>query len=722
MIDQSIRQIIENLNISDDGDFFAKITQSLASVLQCQHLFIASLNQDCSVATTLAYAINGEIADNFEYELAGTPCENVFLKGVHLHNANLQDYYPGDQFLIENDIHSYVGTPLFNNLGDPIGIVVALYREKLESLEDVQTVFEVVSNLLTNELQRRTNQRELELKQNIIDSLSEAVILTDENRKILFTNPAFSIITGYSKEEAAGQKPENLLRSGLHSRAFYSEMKADIYQKGLWHGDILNRKKSGDVFTERQFIQAIKNNETGEHYFLSTFYDISELNDAKSRAYHHENFDTLTGLPKRQLLASMLEEKQLAKTGKGRSLSLTVGLDKFREVNLVHGYALGDAILQLASERLEEHTPDSSLVSRINGDEFFIFIDEIENEDHGESYLNRIIEAFRAPFIIDEKAIEVTVSIGVSLSLLRHKNIQDIISEADQALANAKSAGGNCYRYFTLGMQASEKRRVQLKGDLKEALKAKNIEAYFQPIINLKTEKIEKCEALARWHNDGEWVSPCEFITIAEEFNLAIELGNAVLEKTCEAIHEIDQQTGLSINYAVNRSAKEFPSAEDASWADSIEELGLAADRISFEITESMLTPENAFHQQYLMKQKDRGCTISLDDFGTGYSSLSYIRNFPIDYLKIDRSFVNDMTSNSDAFTLVSTIVAMAKSLKIQVIAEGVESLEQYTMLQDMGCNYVQGYFLSRPLPKSEFIHFLNAFDARRLSPETLLS
>jgi predicted signal transduction protein with EAL and GGDEF domain len=377
------------------------------------------------------------------------------------------------------------------------------------------------------------------------------------------------------------------------------------------------------------------------------------------------------------------------------------------------GHHIGDLILQKVARRLETNLRQSDTLSRYAGDEFVLLLPMLEDIAIVETVAAKVLDAIRAPFMIEQSPIEITASVGIAICPDDASSTLDAIAKADQACDHAKSSGKNASQFFTEEMQQRSDHKMYLKKALTKALQERALDVYYQPIVNLQTQQIEKCEALVRWHHEGQFISPMEFIPIAEEFQLASDLGRLVLEKTCQQLRELDQTHPRPIKIAVNRSVAEFPKANNPhdDWLEIIREQNVDAKRIAFEITESILAPENSEFTDYLSTLKQAGCTISLDDFGTGYSSLSYLRTFPIDKLKIDRSFIADLEDNEEALTLVSTIIAMAKALGMKTIAEGVETVGQLHKLEELGCDYIQGYFFSRPLPGGELKTYLQHFN-----------
>lgn len=714
MIDSKVRAIVSSLSSARGEDFFNTIVKALSQAIDADHTYVAELNDDYSAATTVAYAHNQTLQDNFSYDLADTPCADVCDDSVCLYNGDAQSAFPKDELLVEMGVESYVGTPLKDSKGRVQGILIALFCHTLDDIHSIESLFLLFSGLISGELERRSTQQQLNIKEMMLDTLEEGVLLTDQHSRIIYANPAFSRITGYSLGEAIGQTPGSLLKSGLHDDTFYQAMWHSLNADGFWAGEILNRKKSGETYNEWLSIQRFSEPESQATHYISIFHDISDLKQAQQQVKLHEHYDLLTNLPNRQLLLERIEQQLLLlQQHKRKAAILFISIDNFRNLNNTMGHHIGDLILQKVARRLETNLRQSDTLSRYAGDEFVLLLPMLEDIAIVETVAAKVLDAIRAPFMIEQSPIEITASVGIAICPDDASSTLDAIAKADQACDHAKSSGKNASQFFTEEMQQRSDHKMYLKKALTKALQERALEVYYQPIVNLQTQQIEKCEALVRWHHEGQFISPMEFIPIAEEFQLASDLGRLVLEKTCQQLRELDQTHPQPIKIAVNRSVAEFPKANNPhdDWLEIIREQDVDAKRIAFEITESILAPENSEFTDYLSTLKQAGCTISLDDFGTGYSSLSYLRTFPIDKLKIDRSFIADLEDNEEALTLVSTIIAMAKALGMKTIAEGVETVGQLHKLEELGCDYIQGYFFSRPLPGDELKTYLQHFN-----------
>ncbi len=710
MIDHKVHTIVQSLSQAHGKHFFNTIIEALAKVIDADHTYVAVLDKHYTKATTIAYARGTELADNFSYDIADTPCADVCDNSVCLHNGGAQALYPNDQLLVEMGIDAYVGTPLTDNQGQVLGILVALYRQEIHQVHSTEALFLLFSGLIAGELERRQRQRKLNIHQIMVDAMGEGVLLTNEHQEILYTNTAFSHISGYSQAEALGGKPGELLSSGLHSQAFYQSMWADLEEKHYWSGEIINRKKSGETYPQWLTLHQFTEPESDNRYFLGIFYDLSELKQAQQQIHLRENYDLLTNLPNRQLLLDTIEQQMIiSRQHQTQAALLHISLDDFRTINSSLGVKSGDRLLQQIAQRLTQQFQQPATVARIGGDEFALLFPLVGNTRHPGNLAMTVLETIQSPLQIQTQELQITASIGIALFPDDASTAADLVTKAEQASSQAKRQGKNEFQFFTWAMQQQSNRKLALKNALSRALQQRQLQVHFQPLISLHSNQVEKCEALVRWQLDGKQVSPEEFIAIAEEFRLAKSLGRFVLQESCRLVRQLDALGLPPIHIAVNRSIAEFPDtdASQDDWLSQISAENIEHSRIEFEITESLLAPEHRNIANYLHRLKQAGCRVLLDDFGTGYSSLSYLRNFPVDYLKIDRSFIKDIEKDANALTLVSSIVAMSRALGVNTVAEGVENQQQLELLRGLGCDLAQGYYFSRPVPASSLIEFL---------------
>ena len=446
--------------------------------------------------------------------------------------------------------------------------------------------------------------------------------------------------------------------------------------------------------------------------FTGTGRDISERKDSEDRIWHHANFDLLTDLPNRRMFHDRLEQ-ELKKAHRTRlPLALMfLDLDRFKEVNDTLGHDVGDILLKDAAERLKNCVREIDTVARLGGDEFTVVMGELEDPGSVERVAQEILKKLAEPFQLGAETAYISVSIGITLYPEDGSGVDELLKNADQAMYAAKSQGRNRYSYFTPSMQEAAQTRMRLARDLRGALAGSQLRLHYQPIVALATGGIDKAEALVRWqHPTRGLIGPGEFIPIAEDTGLIIDIGNWVFREAARQVVRWRRTHRPNFQISVNMSPVQFHNDDlgQAAWFEHLQQMELPGQGIVVEITEGLLLDAHPVVIEKLLAFRDKGIQVSLDDFGTGYSSLSYLKKFDIDYLKIDQSFVRQLTPASDDLALCEAIIVMAHKLGLQVIAEGVETAAQRDLLAAAGCDYGQGYLFSRPLPPEEFARLLH--------------
>ncbi|MDT8990411.1 EAL domain-containing protein [Curvibacter sp. APW13] len=443
--------------------------------------------------------------------------------------------------------------------------------------------------------------------------------------------------------------------------------------------------------------------------------DISELKAAEQKAWNQANFDALTGLPNRRLFYDRLDMKirRAERTSEVLAL-LFIDLDQFKEVNDTLGHQVGDALLVEAATRIKSCVRDYDTVARLGGDEFTVIISDQHKLDDIGPIAQKIIDQVSQPFLLHEHTLYVSASIGIALYPSDAQTVNELIKNADQAMYAAKAGGRQRFCFFTKNLQDSAVERMHLVADLRVALAQRQLEVFYQPIVDLRSGEVRKAEALLRWHHPTRGaVSPAQFIPIAEEVGAIHDIGDWVFETAVTQLRAWHARFGPQFQISINKSPVQFEARahrpSGSHWLRYLEEQGVSPESIVVEITEGVLMDGHAHVTDKLIQYRDCGIQVAVDDFGTGYSSLSYLRKFDIDYLKIDQSFVRNLQPGSSEMALCEGIVAMAHSLGLAVIAEGVETAEQRDILQAMGCDFAQGYFYARPAPAAEFERFLSA-------------
>ncbi|HJV86330.1 MAG TPA: EAL domain-containing protein [Noviherbaspirillum sp.] len=450
-----------------------------------------------------------------------------------------------------------------------------------------------------------------------------------------------------------------------------------------------------------------RNDEGWALRMVGTTVDVSSEQETLRRA----NFDALTGLPNRSLFRDRLDYEVVNSRRSGKLLALMfIDLDRFKEVNDLLGHDAGDALLRESAARIRACVRSADTVARLGGDEFTVILTDLDDRAHVESIAEKILAALARPFLLSQEVIHVSGSIGITLHPGDATEPARLLRNADQAMYVAKNAGRNQFSFFTRSMQERAWKRLRLIGELRNALKERQLVLYFQPIIDLKHGHIVKGEALLRWqHPKHGLVCPGEFIGVAEETGLINDIGNWVFMQATDWCKRWSELRGTPFQVSVNKSPVQFaPNDKTIDWCEHVRRIGLARNSIAVEITESLLLNASSSTADKLLNLRDAGVEVAIDDFGTGYSSMAYLKKFDVDYLKVDQSFVRDMERNATSRTIAETIIVMAHKLDLQVIAEGVETPAQRDWLRDAECDYAQGFLFSGPLPPEQFEQLLH--------------
>jgi diguanylate cyclase (GGDEF)-like protein/PAS domain S-box-containing protein len=568
--------------------------------------------------------------------------------------------------------------------------------------------------VIINEITERKNiEEELRLYSMVLQNSSEGMLVTDESNQIISINPAFSNITGYSFEEVKGKSPA-IFKSGRHDQAFYHEMWNAIVTTGQWQGEIWDKRKNGEIYAKWLTINTIRDGDGKINRYVALFSDITEKKKSEELIWRQANFDTLTGLPNRDMFRDRLGQEVKKSIRAELPLALLlVDLDQFKEVNDTLGHAVGDLLLIEAARRISACVRESDTVARLGGDEFTIVMSEIADNTHVEDVAQKIISRLAEPFHLGTEVVYISASIGITLYPNDSIDIDALMKNADQAMYVAKNKGRNRFSYFTPLLQDAAQRRLRMTGDLRGALEAGQFSVHFQPIVALSTGRIHKAEAVIRWnHAERGMVSPAEFIPLAEETGLINEIGDWVFKESARWAKHWKNKFAPDFQVSVNKSPVQFRTGNhhfSSGWAEHLRELGLPGKNIVVEITEGLLLNADVEVTDELLRLRDADIQVAIDDFGTGYSSLSYLKKFDIDYLKIDRSFVNNLESDANDMALSEAIIVMAHKLGLKVIAEGVETEGQRKLLAAAGCDYAQGYLFSKAIAPEELERLLIA-------------
>jgi diguanylate cyclase (GGDEF)-like protein/PAS domain S-box-containing protein len=549
----------------------------------------------------------------------------------------------------------------------------------------------------------------------------EGMTITNAEGEILRVNKAFTEITGYTEEEVAGQNPR-LLNSGRQDAAFYTEMWDSITHTGFWQGEIWNRRKNGEAYPEWLSVATVKDDGGNVTHFVGTFTDITKRKTAEYEITHLAFYDHLTQLPNRRLMLDRLKQALVSCVRRNRQGALMlIDLDNFKSLNDTQGHAVGDQLLVEAASRLQFGIREGDTVARLGGDEFVVILEDLDEDEQSavqaEAVARKIQLKLGQPYVLDvslegeapSKSIHhCTSSIGITLFCDHSVSVDELLKRADTAMYQAKDAGRNTLRFFDPEMQSALKARAAMELDLRKAIVEGQFQLHYQAQVDL-SGRVVGAEALVRWqHPINGLVSPANFIPLAEETGLILPLGHWVMEIACTQLAAWATRPGMDhLSLAVNVSARQFSLPNFVGEVLALlDYTGAPPDKLKLELTESLLLENTEDIIAKMRALKARGVSFSLDDFGTGYSSLSYLKRLPLDQLKIDQSFVREVLTDLNDAAIARTIVALAQSLGLAVIAEGVETAAQRDFLASNGCLVYQGYFFSRPLPIDRFEEF----------------
>lgn len=594
---------------------------------------------------------------------------------------------------LNNGQGSYVwatGVPLYDASGHRIGAI--------ESIRDIS--------------ERKKTEEYLRKLTHGIEHSASGVMITDVQGKIEYVNLKFSQLTGYSPEEAIGSNPR-ILKSEATPREVFDNLWSTILSGKEWRGEILNRRKSGEVYWSIASISPLHSDNGEITHFIANFEDINERKNAESTIERLAYYDPLTDLPNRRMLQDRLEQglKRSRRQATGAAL-IYLDLDRFKHINDSLGHPAGDKLLREMANRFTEVLRDDDIVCRLGGDEFAIILHDIHHDQDAVPVAQKLITVAAEPMLLDEHEVAVSASAGIALFPKDGEDCRTLEKNADIALYHAKEEGKNTFRFYSEELNNRFSDRIAMEQGLRRLLERHELELYYQPKVSVATGLVSGVEALLRWNSpEFGMVSPLRFIPLAEETGQIIPIGEWVLRTACQQ-QLAWQQQGLQLTMAVNLSSVQFKSPSLIEQiAAIIDESGINPESLELELTESALVDKPEKAVRLLEQLRSLGCGIAIDDFGTGYSSLSYLKTFPVTVLKIDRSFVRDLAHNSGDRAIAQSVVDLATNLDMETVAEGVEHPEQLEILRQIGCTYIQGFYFSRPVPAGQISEVVSALN-----------
>lgn len=554
------------------------------------------------------------------------------------------------------------------------------------------------------QLPQQENRERLRQAAAVFDCTREGVLVTDAQGLIVHVNRAFMEITGYQQEDVMGERP-SLFKSGRHSSNFYQQMFQTLEDKGEWSGEIWNRRKSGDIYPQWQTIRVIHDDQGQVSHHVAVFSDISAIKDSEHELAHLAHHDPLTDLPNRLLFTDRAEQALAsAQVHKRGCALLLMDLDHFKIINDSLGHNVGDQLLKAVGERLKGLFGPGVTLARLGGDEFAVLAESCPQVIQAAAIAQRMLDAMKDPFVFDGNQLFISASVGISLFPSDALSAQQLLRNADSALFKAKSVGREGYALYTEELTAHAQNRVEIASELRRALEQQELRVYYQPVHNLQDSRLLGVEALVRWqHPERGLVPPGEFIPIAERTGLIADIDAWVMDQACRQMCQwLAEGAPLSF-VAVNVSSRLFARRElYEQVAQVLHETGLDPAFLELEVTESAVMDDPEVALEQLHRLRELGLRLAIDDFGTGYSSLLRLKRLPVQKLKIDQGFVAGLPWDEDDAAIVRVVIALAKSMGMQVQAEGIEQVEQARFLLAQACDMGQGYWFGRPMPATE--------------------
>lgn len=563
--------------------------------------------------------------------------------------------------------------------------------------------------------QKLKSDDELRIRERAIEASTHGVAIIDitkEEQPIIYVNKAFERITGYSEKQIVGQNLSDIIGSKV-DQVNQKRVDLAIREEREETVELESYRRNGEMYWSELSVAPVSDSFGKIRHFVGIINDITQRREMEKQLVRQATHDSLTELPNRVLLMDRVEQAILQTKKKNSLLAfLFLDLDRFKMTNDTLGHSVGDKLLQAVSNRLLIATNDFDTVSRLGGDEFVILLPDLSTEVQAQQMAQEILHLIEKPFQIDQHSLKITGSIGISYYPKDGLDYESLMKNADLSMYHAKDSGRNSYRVFEQEMNRRVINHMQLDNALHDALKRHEFYLVFQPLIDLKKHRIVGFEALLRWNSHllGH-VSPVDFIGMAEENGLIIDIGKWVLEQACTQTLLWHQQGFKDLTIAVNISGRQFRQSElPAVVSDVLERTGLAAKYLELELTESLLVDDIEHAVETMYQLKDMGMKLVIDDFGTGYSSLSYLKQFPVDKLKIDRSFISELVNKENDAAIARAIINLGHSLNLEVLAEGVETELQKEFIIEHGCDYAQGYYFKPPNVPDELEDFLKKY------------
>ena len=709
-------KVASAVSASTGTAFFERLlhymTDALGAQAGCVARLLPAAAQQPARVMTLALSVNGALKPNRDYLLDGTPSAQLLTQRQCVVERDVAGRYPDAPVLRELGAQGYVGQQLCNADGEPLGLIFVLFREPLHQAGFITSMLQIFAARAAAEIQRQQAEARIRYQASLLDKAQDAIVVRDLAHRILFWNQGAERLYGWTRLQALGQSAQALL---YDDPAVFARATHTALEKGEWVGEITQHNRHGDTLDMEAHWTRIPGEDGQPPSILEINTDISARKASEREVQRLAFYDALTGLPNRMLLMDRMQQA-LASAERQRQggALLFIDLDNFKTLNDTLGHDMGDLLLQHVAQRLGSCVRSIDTVARLGGDEFVVMIEQLSSEPAelaraARAVGEKILQLLSAPYLLAGYQYRSTPSIGIAPFDHGRTSVGELLKQADLAMYQAKTAGRSTLRFFDPDMQAAVTRRAALEGDLRAALAKDEFLLQYQPQSD-RTGRVVGVEALVRWqHSQRGLVAPAEFIGLAEETGLILPLGRWVLNQACKLLARWQSDPYLAqLTMAVNVSSLQF---RDTSFVEDVLRVlavnGAPANRLKLELTESLLVENMEATIATMEALCAHGVGFALDDFGTGYSSLTYLKRMPLAQLKIDRSFVRDLLTDPNDAAIIHTIIALSRSLGLEVIAEGVESIEQRDMLARAGCHFYQGYLCSPALSEDALQRFV---------------
>lgn len=713
-MEAAVLKIAASVTAHTGTQFFEQLVRNLTEALGAHVGIVARLSDELPThASTLVAYVDGRFRENFDYAVEGTPCERIAHESTWLISDKVTEHFPNAGMLAGLGARAYAGQRLDNSAGKPFALLFVLFREPIRQPDLVSSMLQIFAARAEAELERQEADTRIRDQAALLDKAQDAIIVRGLDQRVLFWNQSAVRVYGWTREEALGRSIDSL---HFHDAALLRRLTDTLLEKGEWTGEVRHRRKDGTPLTVECRWTLVRDERGRPKSILAINTDITQRKADARKIYRLAFYDVLTGLPNRQLLNERVSHA-IALSARGRNMSalLLIDLDNFKSLNDTLGHDKGDLLLKAAARRLAECVRQSDTVARFGGDEFMVLLEELGKEPaeaaaRAEETSRHILQAFRQPFQTGGYQYQFTASLGVTLFDGSPISVEELLKQAELAMYQSKAAGRNTLYFFDPAMQARALARAAMEANLYQGIREKEFLLHYQPQLNAKGAVIG-AEALIRWQRKERMISPAEFIPLAEETGLIEPIGQWVLETACLQLASwTAAPETAALNLSINVSARQFHHPDFVSQVRSaLDRSGADPLRLKLELTESMLISDVEETVNKMNALKRIGIGFSLDDFGTGYSSLSYLRRLPLDQLKIDQAFIRNMLVDKDDETIALSILTLGKNLGLNVIAEGVETHEQWAFLIRHGCDGCQGYLFSKPVPIHHFSVFLRS-------------